>query len=89
MTEKAEALSRPLVGSSMKRRRGRVRIYSAMHNRFFSPPLMPRRCHVRVDMIVVFEIKKKTSYLSSGVKSLFSVLALYQPMSPISYCLAL
>ncbi|BAS90183.1 Os04g0528400 [Oryza sativa Japonica Group] len=39
-------LSRPLVGSSRKRRRGRMRSSRAMLTRRFSPPLTPRRCQL-------------------------------------------
>jgi hypothetical protein len=45
-SDKVTHLSRPLVGSSRNRSRGRMRSSRAMLTRRFSPPLTPRRCQL-------------------------------------------
>uniref|UniRef100_A0A0A9GCP5 Uncharacterized protein n=1 Tax=Arundo donax TaxID=35708 RepID=A0A0A9GCP5_ARUDO len=44
VTKNAEALSRPLVGSSRKSSLGLISISRAMLTLLFSPPLIPLRC---------------------------------------------
>ncbi|KAB8109833.1 hypothetical protein EE612_046331 [Oryza sativa] len=71
MTWKEAALSRPLVGSSRKSSRGRVRISRHMLRRFCCPPLMPLldRPPIRVSRALVSPISLT---VSSARASLFA-----------------